>query len=188
MGLTREEKLLRQLNTPQIQKFTPIATDLFLPNHSGVHQEVKVKNIPHAYGGFQNQVTTLNLTKDVWSKVTNVGNNLWVGVEGENMTLLNDTMIFNRGGDYFGMITVSISGGVNDDFFIRLYNVTQAKQEGYIIGATTTGAGNYNPITLPLYFEDIHVGDVFEVQMTNITNNDDVTLRSAVFYISYLHE
>lgn len=43
MGQTREQKIIKQLSGGQIQKQTPIATDMFLPNHSGIktHPEFK---------------------------------------------------------------------------------------------------------------------------------------------------
>ncbi len=37
MGKRETNKVLRQLNNPVVQKRTPIATDMFLPNHSGDH-------------------------------------------------------------------------------------------------------------------------------------------------------
>jgi hypothetical protein len=38
MGQTREQKVIKQLTNPSsVQKFTAIATDMFLPNHSGDH-------------------------------------------------------------------------------------------------------------------------------------------------------
>lgn len=50
MGLTREQKVIRQVvGKPQVQPFTPVATDMFLPNHSGIssHPEfIKNMNIP----------------------------------------------------------------------------------------------------------------------------------------------
>lgn len=42
MGLTREQRIIKQI-LPQVQKFTPIATDMFLPNHSGDHTAGRTK-------------------------------------------------------------------------------------------------------------------------------------------------
>jgi len=44
MGQTREQKIVKQLSgIPTNQQFTPIATEMFLPNHSGiaVHPEIQ---------------------------------------------------------------------------------------------------------------------------------------------------
>lgn len=47
--MNKTDKLIRQLsNTPQVQKFTPIATDMFLPNHSGDHSAGIVNSTPTA--------------------------------------------------------------------------------------------------------------------------------------------
>lgn len=45
MGQTREQKIIKQVvGKPTIQKFTPIATDMFLPNHSGISSHPEFKN------------------------------------------------------------------------------------------------------------------------------------------------
>ena len=36
MGQTREQRVLKQMSGGAVQKQTPIATDMFLPNHSGI--------------------------------------------------------------------------------------------------------------------------------------------------------
>jgi len=57
----------------------------------------------------------------------------------------------------------------------------------YIIGTTTSGANNYDVLSLPLYLE-VNANDQLRVEIENITNNNDSVVRSAVFYIQYLHE
>ena len=37
MGQTREDKVLKQLSGEQFQPLSPIASNMFLPNHSGDH-------------------------------------------------------------------------------------------------------------------------------------------------------
>ena len=61
-----------------------------------------------------------------------------------------------------------------------------------VVGSNTTqqffvGAGNYLNISLPLYLE-CDAGDQLRMEIINITNNNDPTVRSAVFYLSYLHD
>lgn len=47
MGQTREQRIINQVvGKPTIQKRTPIATDMFLPNHSGDHSAGMVKTTP----------------------------------------------------------------------------------------------------------------------------------------------
>jgi hypothetical protein len=49
MGQTREQKIIKQLSPGQFQRQTPIATDMFLPNHSGIasHPESKRTFVPY---------------------------------------------------------------------------------------------------------------------------------------------
>jgi len=48
MGQTREQRIIKQVvgDNRQVQKQTPIATDMFLPNHSGDHSRGKVMSNP----------------------------------------------------------------------------------------------------------------------------------------------
>lgn len=146
-----------------------------------------VGKVYHVYGGFQQKTTNILCTQNVWAKVTNSAGNLWVGLEADGMTLANDIMTITNGGDYAGALTMAISGGVNEDYFIRCYNLTQSAQMGYIIGGTTTGANNYQALSLPLYLE-CNAGDQLQMEIENTTNNNDPMVRSAVFYLSYLHD
>ena len=146
------------------------------------------KDCYHCYGGFQQSTAEVVCSQNVWSKITNAGGNLWQGTESVEMTLANDTMTITNAGDYAGALTVAVSGGNGDDYFIRLVNKTTGVQQGYIIGGTTSGAGNYLNLALPLYLENVTAGATFEMEIKNITNNNDPMVRSAVFYFAYLHD
>ena len=138
----------------------------------------------HAYGGFQDEAETLALAADTWTHVTNAGKNLWSGLEADGMTLTADEMIITNAGDYTGSLSITITGGNSKDFLFRIYNVTKAEVMGYHIGGSTT-VSNYTNITLPLYLE-CDAGDHLQVQAYCLAGDDPV-LRSAVFYIIYLH-
>lgn len=46
MGQTREQRIIKQVTgNPQVQKQTPIATDMFIPNHSGDHGHFNGKRL-----------------------------------------------------------------------------------------------------------------------------------------------
>ena len=145
-------------------------------------------NVSHIYGGFQNVATTIACTLNTWAKITNGTSNLWVIPEAVDASVVADNIIINKAGDYIGHLSIAISGGNNDDFFIRCMNTTTNVQQGYIIGTTTSGAANYSILSLPLYLENVAIGDNFQFQVENISNNDDPVVRSSVFYISYLHD
>jgi len=142
----------------------------------------------HAYGGFQNNSTTITCTQNVWAKITNGASNLWVIPEAVGITVSGDTFTIENPGDYLGHLTVAISQANNDDFFIRCHNMTTNTQQGYIIGSTTSGLNNFSNISLPLYLEDVEINNTFEFQIMNTSNSDDPVVRSAVFYLAYLHD
>jgi hypothetical protein len=81
---------------------------------------------------------------------------------------------------------LSLAGGSNTDYFIRVWNITQWVQMWYIIWGTTTSINNFTPIALPVYIE-ANAWDNLRLEIQNITNTDDPNVRSAVFYLSYLH-
>lgn len=142
----------------------------------------------HAYGGFQDAVTTITVgADDTWYHITNVGNNLWTGLEGDGLTLSGDVMTFTNGGDYIGSLAISISALTGKDYHIRLYNVTQTTQMGYYIGVSTTGAGNQVVATMPLYIEAT-AGDEMRMEIECETSATDVVVDNAVFYLAYLHD
>ena len=148
---------------------------------------VHFDKVYHAYGGFQNSATVIACTQGNWSWITNAGHDLWGGLEADGLTLSGDIMTVVNAGDYFGHISLAISGANGEDYFLRCFNITQNIQMEYIIGGTTTGAGNYLNISLPLYLE-CNAGDTLRMEIKNITNNNDPTVRSSVFYLSYLHD
>lgn len=144
--------------------------------------------VRHAYGWFQLQSTTIDITAQSWWKmITNVSWNLWTGLEAYWMTLSWDIMTIINTGDYFGMLTISVSWPNQDDVCIRLFNITSSGQVWYFICGTTLWAANFMPLTLPLYIEN-NGNNQFKMEIANITNNADVNVRSSVFYMSYLHD
>ena len=149
---------------------------------------VQLSNPYHAYGGFQDKAESITIAgADTWAWITNATNDLWTGLEGVGMSLSGDIMTITNGGDYSGVLSATLSALNGKDFQIRLYNITQASQESYIIGATTTGAANFTNVTLPLYIE-ASAGDTFRMEVQCTTDGTDPTFRSAVFYLQYLHD
>ena len=148
-----------------------------------------IRRIHHSYGGFQDVAATqLTLTtQNTWYHVTNAGNNLWVGLEGDEMSLAADVMTINKKADYFGLVSLTFSGQSPRDFQTRLYNVTQS-HANYQIGATATGTANYTNIVLPIYIEP-KAGDQYRVEMRCTSHASAAPyMRSAIFYLIYLHE
>lgn len=145
-------------------------------------------NVRHAFGGFQLQTTTIDITAQSWWKmITNSSGNLRTGIEAYWMVLSWDIMTISNTWDYFGSLTISVAWPNNDDVCIRLYNITKTWQVGYFICGTTLWLTNFMPLSLPLYIDD-DANDQFRMEIANITNNADVNVRSAAFYLTYLHD
>ena len=149
-------------------------------------KELRLVDLWHVYGGFQDETETLALGANTWTHVTNATNDLFSALEAVGFTLSADVMTIEHGGDYFGHVSLTVSALNGKDYFLRVYNVTQSKEMGYHIGASTTGAGNYTTISLPLYLE-INAGDELQLQI-KCTDGTDPIMRNCVFYIAYLHE
>lgn len=174
--------------TLSIQKQNPISTDFYLPNLSGTPEREKVKNIYHAYGGFQDKNETLTIAnQNEWTFLTNATNNLFTGNETDGISLSGDIMTFKYGGDYFGNIAITLTGDLGQDFQLRVFNITQNKIMGYKIGVSTDGAGNFSNLATPLYLE-INAGDQLRMEIQNISSDKDPTFKNCIFYIAYLHE
>ena len=142
----------------------------------------------HAYGGFQDQSSQVTCTtQNSWYHLTNVGNNLWTGLEADGLTLSGDTMTITNAGDYTGTLSITMSDLQGRDFQIRIYNITK-DSESYHIGATTTGTSNYTNITLPIYIE-CDAGNTLKVEIRcTSTSGAQPYFRSAVFSMYYLHD
>ena len=140
----------------------------------------------HAYGGFQDETETLAVGDDTWTWMTNATNDLWVETEGVGVSLSGDIMTITNTGDYAGNLSVTFSALNGKDYLIRLYNITKATQMGYVIGATATGVTNFTNVTLPLYVE-ANAGNTLRMEMKCTTDGTDPILKSAVFYLQYLH-
>lgn len=140
----------------------------------------------HAYGGFQGATEELSIDADTWTHVTNATNDLWTGLEADGFSLVDDEMVVTNAGDYTGVLSITFEGGNGKDYLFRVYNVTQATQMGYRIGATGLGTGNYTNVCVPLYIE-ANAGDVLQVQVY-VADGTDATFLNSIFYLQYLHD
>jgi len=141
----------------------------------------------HAYGGFQAAAVTIAIAAaDTWEHVTNSTHDLWSGLEAEGMSLSGDIITIKKAGDYFGTLTMSVSGLANKDFRVRIFNITQNLQQGNYLGVSTTGAGNYADVTVPIYLE-ANAGDSFRMEVACTTDASDPTFNDAIFHLIYLH-
>jgi hypothetical protein len=143
----------------------------------------------HSFGGFQLSSTTITIgSQSVWYPIHNATDNLWVAINGDGIAVTNDNLVFAHKGDYMGHATISVSGTNGDDIFVRAFNVTDNVASGYSIGVTATGATNFQGLSLPLHLQADAANKKFRLEIMNNSAARDVTVRSAVYFIFYLHD
>jgi len=140
-----------------------------------------------AFGGFEDSTSVITITEDAYSQITNSGNDLWQGVHSNGITISNDTITFANAGTYTGSISITFIGDAQDDYRFRIYNVTDAAEEGFAIGQTGNGAADWVSITKPLFFLNVSAGDEFVFEVTNLDATHNMTAKYGSFYIQYLH-
>lgn len=106
-------------------------------------------------------------------------------VEASNMTVGGDTLVNVTAGDYYMIWTFDVSGNANDDFEFQVRKNSVSVQTAI---QTTTGTGNYQHTTILWYFHALAAGDKISFYCTNISNNDDPTLRNQSIYIRKEHD
>jgi len=143
----------------------------------------------HSFGGFQLSSTTITIgSSATWYPIHNATDNLWVAINGDGVSVTNDNLVFANKGDYMGHMTLSISGTSGDDIFVRAFNVTDNVASGYTIGVTTTGASNYQGLSLPLHLQADAANKTFRFEVMNNTAGRNITVRSSVYFVFYLHD
>jgi hypothetical protein len=186
MGATREQKVIRALSgKPTIQKFTPIATDMFLPNHSGIstHPEMKKGFVPY---------TGANDDVDLGANNLNVGSTSTTTVD----TPTNETA------------TQTASGNFPDDgyyFSFKVYaydSVKNVYSEALPItfsdsGTSTTtydielgwdavaGATSYRVVIISDDYNGFY-GDAYKDTATNSLTYDGITDWNSYDYVEYI--
>lgn len=152
-----------------------------------VFKQVQENDIFHAYGGFQDSSAEIAITQGSWSKVGNAYGSLWGGLEANGVSMSGDTMTIANSGDYWGLVTFTFEGTNGNEYELRIYNVTQTSIEGFHLGESGRGAGNYSTLTMPIYVEAT-AGDKLVMQITNTDGNNNATAIFGSFIIIYLHD
>ena len=67
----------------------------------------------HAYGGFQGESAALSMSG--WTKVTNAGGTLFVGLEADGFSLASDIITVVNAGDYVGHVSLTFIGSTTKD-------------------------------------------------------------------------
>lgn len=151
MGQTKEQRIIKQIvGTPTIQKFTPIATDMFLPNHSGIasHPET-INNFLKLDGSNANQDIDIgDYDLDAGSlTVSNSSTHSFLTLNGYTDTAYTGIHFNDRGVNQFDLYTD------NDSDYLKIdFNSTN------IFLLTSSGSVTFNDLTLTCpALDDIHI-------------------------------
>jgi len=128
------------------------------------------------------------MTQNVWAKVTNSTGNLRQTTESNMLYFSGDSMFIINSGDYMGSLNLSISSTDWDDVAVRLYDITNWHVSNFSTPGTAIWATNFVDLSLALYLESARPGDKYQIQIVNLSNNNDIHVRGANFYMTYLHE
>ena len=160
---------------------TPSGGDIFPVGY------VRPSQLIHTYGGFQDSSLTIDLTVNTWAHITNPAFDLWAAPEVDGFSFAGDTITSTYTCDIDGIMAATFNGTAQKEYRFRLWNITQARQEGYSQGVTGNGANNYVQISLPVYVEAT-AGDLFRFEVQNISGDEDIEFHGAIFKLIYVHE
>jgi len=149
---------------------------------------VLVPAIYTAFGGFADVAEPIgDGVQNTWDMVTNATNDLWTGIEADQITMSGDTMVFTYAGHYGGTVAFTGNGLNGQDFEVCIYNVRKAAMEGFCLGVSTTGAANDIPFTMPLHM-DVAAGDSLIMQMRCTSGAQTLTVEDGIFTVWYKHD
>jgi hypothetical protein len=108
-------------------------------------------------------------------------------IENDFITVAGDSITIIRDGHYLLQMFANMSSNNNNDFEIRLRKNFKTTGVTTWFQGSTTGSGNYTPISYGWYI-DVVSGDDLSFYLTNLTNNDDATIRGFKFMIYKMPE
>ena len=137
-------------------------------------------NVTHAHVSLDTMTYTPNVVQNVYFLMQP---SLAVN-ETSNVFFALDTMKILRAGDYFTTVSLTMQGAVNEDYSIAICkNGTKV----FNIMNTTTGAANFQGVTLNYYLDGLVVDDGISLRVTNRTNSNDPTFKGLTWYLRKDH-
>jgi hypothetical protein len=139
--------------------------------------------VPHGQWYLNNGAVVIAVTQNVYSWVTNAGHNMFTVSEAANgIVMQGDSIIINRKIAVTVVGNFVITGGATDDFRFRMtVNGTPASIGP--MSVSTNGAGYYLTGASCAYAE-CDSGTVIKIEVTNVANNNDPTIRDAALIIT----
>jgi hypothetical protein len=148
----------------------------------------------HGFYAFEDSAAAPDLTQNTWAHITNASNTLFTAVQdGQGFVIVNDTFHFNvpsQAGLHPHIIFhygVDGHGGNNEDYEVRVYNVTGGRGVVRKAEGSTSGANNRIEIGTTAYDSGSNFGDRYVLQIVNRTNNNDFTFENGSIFMEVSH-
>jgi len=140
-------------------------------------------DLSHGYMYYFERSDVINLTNNVYSKLTNATNNLFTVDEANGITIAGDSITITRAGDYTLWFNFSATGaGSADVYRIKLY-----KNGSPILGSIKASALK-SDISNVWHIQDLSIGDDIAIYLTNTADSDDITAVDCSIYIRKDHD
>ena len=140
-------------------------------------------NLVHGYFYYTDKTEAINLTQNVYSKLTNGTTNLWTTGNASGITFAGDTATIVTPGDYVVFFNVVSAGAGTNDIYKYILCKNGVKVGGAPTAKSTKADGGWT-----WYLDDLVAGDDISIRVTNTVDNDDITLNDASLYIRKEHD
>lgn len=136
---------------------------------------------PHADLGFEDSTALFDLTQNTWVQLTNSYDSLFRVLDNEFINVSGDSIIFLQKGSYNIHVDLYAKGtAVLTTFQFRVNSNTG--QVG-IKAERSTSTNQTGSVTMKRYYE-AEVGDRVWIEIVNISNDTDLTMRGASVEVS----
>lgn len=139
---------------------------------------------PHGAMNFADSMTVIDLTQNVWTKLTGPGGDLFMIRGQEDLTIAGDSITISIPGDYMLWISLSFDGVQNAVFHIAVYLngvITDWEMHRKTSAQDTGNAG------MPTYLNNLAAGDDISIWIENTGNDGDATMISGQIVITMTH-
>ena len=133
-------------------------------------------NPPHGVMAFADSALTLDLTQNIWSKITNDQDSLFAILDAVGITVDGDSMTIITPGDYLMLVNASFDGNANDRYHMAIYvNSVITRFESH----RKTSNNDTGYFGIFGYLDDLKAGDNVCIKIQNTVNNNDPTFVSS---------
>jgi hypothetical protein len=139
---------------------------------------------PHGALAFSDSTATIDLTQNVWQKITNGNNDLYTVVDADGVTMQGDSITIVTPGDYMAWVSLSFNGNVQDVYHCAIYKNGVVTPFEMHRKTANNDTGN---MSLSALLDDLAIGDDISLWIRNTGNANDPTFISSQITILMIH-